>query len=136
MIRTFLTKFQYRARFFSFPFKFEGLAIDETLMKTRYLPMNQRCRGTMFKIFDADVSEGFRFAFHNFLAALETRDLKFLKRVSEPTLYTELEKSMGLLHHRGLHVKHDSTDVSDLVLKYTAFSFVFGVHQERQKKSQ
>lgn len=132
MLRTLYTRLQYKTKFFNFPFNFEGLVINEEILRTRYLPMNQRCRGAMSKIFEEEIGDGFRYAFQNVLNALEEKDMDFLKSVCEPALYNQLEKSMDLLADHNLSVKADSAEEIDLNLKYTSFSFISGVSHNRQ----
>lgn len=132
MLRSLLTRFHYKTKLSNFPFNFAGLSVDEDILQNRYLPMNQRCRRTMTTIFEDDLGDGFRFAFQNVLGALEANDLGFLKQVCEPSFYLELEKSINLLKGHDLHVKSDCMDQSDFSLKYTSFSFVYGVEHDRK----
>ena len=136
MLRSLLTKFQYRAGILNFPLNFGGLPVDDAMLKSRYVPMHLRCRQTMSRIFEEELSEGFKFAFLNFLAALEEKDLTFLKTVCEPTLLQELERSISTLAGHDLHVKVDNVDEADLKLKYTSFSFIFGPDHNREANLQ
>jgi len=133
MLRTLFARLQCRTKAFNFPLNFQGVSVDEEVLRTRYVPMNQRCRLSMSNIFEEDLAEGFGFAFKNFLAALEERDLTFLKHVCEPTLFKELEKSVGQLTGSEWYVESDFTeDEVDFNMKYTSFSFIYGVNPNRQ----
>jgi len=131
MLRTLFTRLQYRTKAVNFPFNFDGVFVDEEVLRTRYVPMNQRCRQSISKIFEEDISEGFTFAFKNVLAALEQNDLAYLKQVCEPTLYQELDKSVGQLTGDNLYLKSECTDDADLNMNYTSLSFVYGVNHNR-----
>ena len=131
MLRTLFTRLQYRSKAINFPFNFEGVSVDEEVLRTRYVPMNQRCRQSISKIFEEDISEGFTFAFKNVLAALEEKDLSYLRQVCEPSLYQELDKSFGQLTGDNLSVKSECTDCADLNMNYTSLSFIYGVNHNR-----
>jgi len=136
MFRTALTRFQLKHKLLNFPLNFQGLSVDQEILRTRYIPMNLRCRQSMSQIFEEDLGEGFRYAFQNVLTALEEKDLGYLKQACEPGLYNEVEKSLDLLTFKDLHVKADYAEEEDLNLKYTSFSYVFGVNADRQSNRQ
>ncbi len=111
----------------SFPFNFSGVS------KTGDAKQVQLFETALEQIYDANVKDGFKYAYTATLEAFAQKDTEFFEDICEPRLYEEITEGFEELDRLGLKIEGENLDSQPVKLTLDSFRMIYGVKHVRSQ---
>jgi len=110
----------------NFPFNFNGTSKSADAKQVKLFDT------ALEQIYDADVKEGFKYAFTATLDAFAQNDIEFFRDICEPRLFEEVSEGFEALDNLGFKIEGESLD-SSVKLTLDSFKMIYGVKHVRSE---